>query len=57
MSTNLTYMLTNEITHEPMHQNGNRPQDKAILELEAESVAYVIASDLPPKYVPVIMLD
>ena len=36
-------MLTNEIAHELMHQNGNRPQDMAILELEAESVAYVIA--------------
>ena len=35
--------LLHELAHELMHQNGDRSKDKIILELEAESVAYVVA--------------
>ena len=38
-----TKTLIHEIAHELMHQGSDRLQDKAILELEAESVAYVVA--------------
>lgn len=38
-----TKTLIHEIAHELMHQDENRPQDKTILELEAESVAYIVA--------------
>ena len=38
-----TKTLIHEIAHELMHQDENRPHDKTILELEAESVAYVVA--------------
>ena len=38
-----TKTLIHEIAHELMHQDNDRPQNKAILELEAESVAYVVA--------------
>ena len=38
-----TKTLIHEIAHELMHQDNDRPQDKAVLELEAESVAYVVA--------------
>ena len=38
-----TKTLIHEIAHELMHQDDNRPLDKAILELEAESVAYIVA--------------
>ena len=37
-----TKTLIHEIAHELMHQSADRPQDKDILELEAESVAYVV---------------
>ena len=35
--------LLHELAHELMHQNGDRSKDKIIPELEAESVAYVVA--------------
>ena len=38
-----TKTLIHEIAHELMHQNDDRPKDETILELEAESVAYVVA--------------
>ena len=38
-----TKTLIHEIAHELMHQDENRPHNKTILELEAESVAYVVA--------------
>ena len=38
-----TKTLIHEIAHELMHQDENRPADKSIRELEAESVAYVVA--------------
>ena len=38
-----TKTLIHEIAHELMHQDESRLQDKTILELEAESVAYVVA--------------
>jgi hypothetical protein len=37
-----TKTLIHEIAHELMHQEKNQLQDKTILELEAESVAYVV---------------
>ena len=37
-----TKTLLHETSHELMHQDDDRPKDKAILELEAESVAYVV---------------
>ena len=38
-----TKTLIHEIAHELMHQNGNCLSDRSIKELEAESVAYVVA--------------
>ena len=38
-----TKTLIHELAHELMHQGGDRPVDKTIRELEAESVAYVVA--------------
>ena len=32
-----------EIAHELMHHGDDRPSDKTLLELEAESVAYVVS--------------
>jgi len=37
-----TKTLIHEIAHEILHQDENRPMDKTIRELEAESVAYVV---------------
>jgi hypothetical protein len=37
-----TKTLIHEIAHELLHQDENRPMDKTIRELEAESVAYVV---------------
>lgn len=37
-----TKTLIHEIAHELLHQDENRPLDKTIRELEAESVAYVV---------------
>ena len=37
-----TKTLIHEIAHELMHQDDDRPKNKTILELEAESVAYVV---------------
>ncbi len=37
-----TKTLIHEVAHEVMHREDNRPYDKAILELEAESVAFVV---------------
>ena len=38
-----TKTFIHEIAHELLHQNDDRPHDKTIVELEAESVAYVVA--------------
>ena len=38
-----TKTLIHEIAHELLHQSEDRPLDKTILELEAESIAYVVA--------------
>jgi len=35
--------LIHEIAHELMHKDDDHPNDKTILELEAESVAYVVS--------------
>ena len=38
-----TKTMIHEIAHELMHKDEGRPMNKSILELEAESVAYVVA--------------
>ncbi len=37
-----TKTLIHELAHELMHRDDNRPSDRAIIELEAESVAYIV---------------
>ena len=58
-----TKTLIHEIAHELMHRDDNRPNYRTLLELEAESVAYVVAKHFgmdglaSPNYVALYRAD